>query len=223
MSLRVIGLSLAVILGFHVSGVHAASEHPTYYLSLYGGWAYPAKFSGVEGGDALPGQSFDDFELRDGLMFGGKLGFEPGRDFTWINFEIEYFWHRPDFKQQTVSGTAFNGSNTYIHTVAANIILRRHQGFFQPYVGFGLGPVFARTANLYPAGTVGAGSATDVSLGLNFLAGLRLMPTDRLGLFVEAKHNRTGLEFAAVNGRYEVSTGVAGLVLHFDDFGLPLP
>lgn len=195
----------------------AEQDPPLFYVAPFGGLTIAGELSDLKGRRATAGTTFSDLDLDNGGMLGLKLGFSPPPKVTWFSWELEAFYSSPHVKQQTVTATS-NGTSTsgeapgsnLRHLVAAfNFVLRYPYGPVQPYAGIGPSIVWLRSSN------PNTGTTSDSSLGLNLLAGTRIMMNDHIGGFIEFKHNRSSFIFPALKGDVNLSAVVVGLVLGF--------
>jgi opacity protein-like surface antigen len=215
----------AVILGFFISslmGQADAADLSRGYVALYGGLTIPESLQHAHGTGPLSSVKLTNLDLVSSPIYGAKLGIRfPGRD-RWAGLETEFFYTNPHIKQQniTFSGalptttTNFAGAHVRVATWAVNWIVRYPGESFQPYIGVGPGIFWGRMSG--PAAELGTGS--DSSLGLNALAGTRLLLTQRLALFGEYKYNRVAFDFggtAALHTLYQAHHFVGGLSLLF--------
>ena len=109
-----------------------------------------------------------------------------------------------------------------VTTAAVNIIARYPGLTFQPYVGVGLGLMFAHIGD---SPTTRADS--DVGAGLNALVGMRFFVTPYTALFTEYKYCEADLAFdnafspaqgfasGGFSGTYRAQHIVVGILYHF--------
>ncbi len=195
----------------------AEEDPPLFYIAPFGGLSFAGEMSDLKGRRTTAGTTFSDLDLDNSAMFGLKLGFSPPPKVTWFSWELEAFYSSPHVKQQTVTATTSGGSvsgeaagSRMRHLVTAfNFVLRYPHGPVQPYVGVGPSIVWVRSSN------PDTGTVSDSSWGLNLLAGTRIMMNDRIGGFIEFKHNRSSFIFPALKGDVNLSAAVVGLVLGF--------
>ena len=131
------------------------------------------------------------------------------------------FYTNPHLKQQNLTGsfagnafaTPFNlgGAHVRVTTWAFNVIARYPGERFQLYAGVGLGIFWARQSG----NPNGPGTASDMSPGVNLLAGVRYLITPHVGLFTEYKHNRATFNFGGSN---PPCPGVFGCVFAKEDY-----
>ena len=188
--------------------------------------------------------STSDLGLKDSYLFGGKTGYFFSKEgFSWLGVEVEAFTSDPTIKKQTVTtlhdltyipraplppGICQPGldciaqqrltgkldvpeSSLRLIAFAFNVVARYPGKIFQPYVGVGAGA-------FYFSGS-GAIDGRQVVPGLNVLWGLKILPTEDWGLFIEGKYNRATITnfdpLYGLNGGYSSLNVVSGLAYHF--------
>ncbi len=187
----------------------ARAEEGQVYAAVYAGLAFTKDLQNVTlrpGNNSLPnlelaGYGDDSDHKLDGTIMGGKVGFIPGRDFTWFGLEAEVFVAPNRIKGGEV---AFANEELTTVTVAFNSILRWPIGPIQPYIGIG-------PSIVYSDGIGGRDSA----FGLNMLAGTRILLGSRAFIFGEAKLNKSELDFDAATVTLTQRGLVAGIALAF--------
>ena len=185
-----------------------------------------------------------DLALKSSPMFGGKTGYFFSKEgFHWLGVEVEAFTSEPTIKSQTVDTThdvtyiprnpeapgicqpgltclaqqRLTGrlqvpeSSLRLIAFAFNVVARYPGKMFQPYVGVGAGA-------FYFTGS-GAIDGRQVVPGLNVLWGVKILPTEEWGLFIEGKYNRATISnfdpIYGLNGGYSAFNAVAGIAYHF--------
>ena len=190
-----------------------------------------------------------DLSLKQSALFGGKAGyFFKDEGFSWLGVELEAFTTTPDIKTQTVttnqditfilgpnhaanpgcpipapttqcsvqenvkSTLPLTQSTLRLITVAFNVVARYPGTIFQPYVGVGVGAFYFSSS--------GQIDGRQVVPGLNAQAGLKVLATEELGLFVEGKYNYATFENLdpsgyGLSGTYSAFNAVAGVAYHF--------
>jgi hypothetical protein len=188
--------------------------------------------------------STSNLDLKDSYLFGGKTGYFFSKEgFNWLGVEVEAFTSEPTIKSQTVKTThdltyvpnnpeapglcqpgltclaqqRLTGrlhvpeSSLRLIAVAFNVVARYPGKIFQPYAGVGAGA-------FYFSGS-GAIDGRQVVPGLNVLWGLKVLPTEEWGLFIEGKYQRATITnfdpIYGLNGGYSALNVVAGLAYHF--------
>jgi outer membrane protein W len=199
-------------------------------------------------GDTLV-QNFktSDLSLKNSSIFGGKGGyFFNDQGLPWLGVELDIFTTNPKIKNQTVSTDQdirftpkdltnpacplpipnnacgfqervkstlpVTETSLRLVTAAFNVVARYPGNVFQPYVGVGAGA-------FYFSSSTGAFQGRQVVPGLNAMAGLKVLVTEDVGLFLEGKYNRATLTTFdptfGLSGEYSAFNFVAGLAYHF--------
>ena len=185
-----------------------------------------------------------DLELKHSPLFGGKTGYFFSKEgFSWLGVEVEAFTSQPTIKSQTVTtqhdltyiptnpeapGLCQPGltclvqerltgklqvqeSSLRLVTVAFNVVARYPGKVFQPYVGVGAGA-------FYFTGS-GAINGHQVVPGFNGQLGIKILPTEDWGFFIEGKYNRATITnfdpVYGLNGGYSAFNALAGVAYHF--------
>lgn len=178
-----------------------------------------------------------DLFLKQSPMFGAKVGyFFNDFKLPWLGMELEAFTTEPNIKSQSFNTSHFiskckvlivppcvqststtNLTETIgearlrVNTVAANVIARYRSGRFQPYAGLGLG--------LFHFSASGSVEGSQITAGLNALAGMRWFLTENIAVFSEYKYNRAtvnfGDDFYGLKGDYAVTHLAVGFGFHF--------
>ena len=155
-----------------------------------------------------------DLDLEKGQPFyGGKVGyFFPKRE--WFGLETEAYTTRLIIKQQTVVGgvpgkvfaETMPGSSIHLTTWAMNAIVRSPSlvAELEPYGGIGPALYFATH------------DETQISLGINLIAGARYFVTPEMALFGEFKYNRAMIRSQGLEGDYSAQLFAFGITMHFD-------
>ena len=185
-------------------------EGGLFYIAGFFGLAYPEDLQQVRGqpfGTPLADRKVDNVLFREpDIIYGGKIGFIPEEEYTWIGVEAEYFV--TSTKLLPVAGGRVKGT-LEVRALSLNFLLRYPRSWVQPYIGAGPSLIQADSFQLAGKGT------TETSIGLNLLAGVRVPIADRLMLFAEAKHLRVGLDFALLNFEYSLTAAVGGVGIMF--------
>ena len=173
-----------------------------WYVGGQVGGAFPQDFSGGRGHGHLPHVElndvrFNDLELANSVVYGGKIGYYFDR-LPFLGLEAETFVGHPHLKQQRVnayiptatisttvlgqpvtarvSDVAINaplrGSHITAVVPALNLVMRYPHPALQPYAGVGM--AFLPLNGVTP--------------GLNALVGLRGFLTSHIALFGELKY-----------------------------------
>ena len=170
------------------------------------------QITGISGTGDLSGFQASDFDLKNSVSYGAKLGYFP--EHSWLGVEGEVLQTTPHIKSL--------GSDPGIHlsvtTVGLNLLALYPGRTFQPYAGAGVATVIARLGDS-PANQIQ--SDTSVTGGWNLLAGLRGFVTPYVSVFTEYKYSGSTLRFdqAAVTGGfdgvYRVQQVLFGIAYHF--------
>lgn len=183
---------------------------------------FPFDLQHVRGTGANHGLSFGSLDLANAGLFGGKLGyFFEDKGWEWMGVEVEGFVSHPRVAHQTLSGApsqsaiAGTGEQVRIVTTALNVLARYPGGRLQPYAGIGLAAVSATVSGASLA-------VSDSSPGLNLLAGVKLLVTERGAVFCEGRYTYASFQFedaglvgAGIKGVYQAPGFVAGVAWHF--------
>ncbi len=215
--------SFGVFLGLYIlsMGQATAADLPEPYVAFYGGVTFPQPFQDAKGIGTATGVKLSNLDLARSAVYGAKIGMFQPDPLSWLGIETELFYTNPHIKQQDIdivtvcqsSGPApFAGSHVRVATWALNWIIRYPGERFQPYAGGGPGIFWGRLSG------INFGTASDTSLGLNALAGIRIFLTKQLAVFGEYKYNRTSFDFggtASLHVLYQAQHFAGGLSLHF--------
>jgi opacity protein-like surface antigen len=186
-----------------------------WYVAGQIGPAFADRLSDIEGTGPLARLQAPDFDLKNSLTYGAKLGYFPGHG--WFGMEGEVFNTTPHIKNLE----ELPGAHLRVTTVAFNLIARYPGPTVQPYAGIGVGLAIARLGESPGANIRGD---TDVTSALNLLAGLRFFVTPYVALFTEYKYTDARFQFdnafgfgtvGGFVGDYAVQHLVVGLSYHF--------
>jgi hypothetical protein len=202
------------------------------YVAGFAGATFDANLSSIEGTGFLSGLNLNDRDLKESVVYGGKIGHFFGNRMDWLGVEMEAFNTTPHVEQQgLVSGTHFR-----VTTLAFNLIGRLKLGcktktertetrterdaktdrdiryetqyerefcWLQPYGGVGLGVFFANLSN-------NGNSVSDNGVpGFNALGGIRVYFTEHIALFGEYKYNYAAFD-ASTSGPFGNAGGFKG-------------
>lgn len=154
---------------------------------------------------------FSAFDLKNSLTYGAKLGNFPGNG--WFGIELDAFHSTPHIKQlDDIAGTHMR-----VTTVGLNFIARYPGATYQPYVGVGGAMLIGHLSDA-PAYR----HDTDVTSGLNVLAGLRAFVTPYVAIFAEYKYTQATFRFdqafgaaGGFTGDYKAQQLLFGISYHF--------
>ena len=182
-----------------------------YYVAGQVGVNFADRLTGIQGTGNFVTQRGPDLDLKNAVLYGGKLGFFPGNGA--MGLELDVFNSQPNIKNlDNIPGIHLGVTN-----VGINLLLRYPGQTFQPYIGFGGAALIARISQ-----TVDVQSDTDVGFGINLLGGLRTFITPYVAIFAEYKYTRGTLSFneafgstGGFSGNYHAQQVVFGLSYHF--------
>jgi len=192
------------------------SARTEWYVGPQAGVTFADRLVDVNGTGSFFGLTAPDFDLKNSIAYGAKLGYFPGS--SWFGIELDVYNTTPHIK----SLDDIPGIHMRVTTAAVNIIARYPGLTFQPYVGVGLGLMFAHIGD---SPTTRADS--DVGAGLNALVGMRFFVTPYTALFTEYKYSEADLAFdnafspaqgfasGGFSGTYRAQHIVVGILYHF--------
>ena len=192
------------------------SARTEWYVGPQAGVTFADRLVDVNGTGSFLGLTAPDFDLKNSIAYGAKLGYFPGS--SWFGIELDVYNTTPHIK----SLDDIPGIHMRVTTAAVNIIARYPGLTFQPYVGVGLGLMFAHIGD---SPTTRADS--DVGAGLNALVGMRFFVTPYTALFTEYKYSEADLAFdnafspaqgfasGGFSGTYRAQHIVVGILYHF--------
>lgn len=195
-------------LALWVAPNRAAAE---WYVAGQVGATFADRLKAVEGTNGLAGLGAPDFDLKNSVAYGLKLGYFPGE--SWVGLEVEAFNSTPHIKNlDDIPGAHFR-----VTTVGLNLIARYPGRTYQPYIGIGGGVAIGRVGNS-PTTT----SDTDTASSLQLLAGLRAFVTPRVAVFTEYKYTDATFQFNGAFGSvggfqadYAAQHLMFGMLYHF--------
>jgi opacity protein-like surface antigen len=209
---------VAMVLFGLVSTQLVTQASAEWYVAGQVGVNFADQLSDIRGTGVQEGGRSPDFDLKNAVLYGAKLGVFPGNG--WFGIELDAFHSSPNVKNlDDVPGFSLGVTN-----VGVNLIARYPGATFQPYVGIGTGALIARIGD--SATTQGD---TDVSSMLNLLTGIRAFVTPYVAIFTEYKYTQSTLEFSngfapqfggGFNGDYNAQQVVFGVSYHFSVDGL---
>jgi len=207
MTKRMVGCALSLTIACLIPAVVQAE----YYVAGQVGVNFADRLTGIQGTGNFVTQTGPDLDLKNAVLYGGKLGFFPGNGA--MGLELDVFNSQPNIKNVgSIPGIPLGVTN-----VGINLLLRYPGPTFQPYIGFGGAALIARISE-----TVDVKSDTDVGFGVNLLGGLRTFITPYVAVFAEYKYTRGTLSFneafgsaGGFSGNYHAQAMVFGLSYHF--------
>ena len=147
-----------------------------WYVAGQAGHSFADSLRNVKGTGGLSGLEAPDFDMKNSLAYGGKVGVYPFHGS--LGFELDVNHSTPHLKNLD----DVPGIHLAVTNVGANILFRYPGATFQPYLGLGPGILIAR---LDCSATTERD--TQVSIGFNFLTGIRAFVTPNVALFTEYK------------------------------------
>jgi len=185
-----------------------------WYVAGDVGANFADRLTGPSGTNGAEGLQASDFDLKNSISYGAKLGYFA--EHSWFGIEGEVLQTTPHIKQLE---TVAPGIHLSVTTVGVNFLARYPGRTFQPYAGIGPGIVIARlgdsAANEIQSDTSAAG-------GWNVLAGLRAFVTPYVAVFAEYKYTGATLRFdqafvsgGGFEGVYRAQHVLVGLSYHF--------
>ena len=200
--------SLILLTALSLIAVPAWAE---WYVAGDVGANFADRITGISGTGDLTGQQPRDFDLKNSVSYGAKLGYF--RDHSWFGIEGEILQTTPHIKSLDNDP----GIHLRVTTVGVNFLARYPGRTFQPYVGVGVGTAIARLSD---TATIQSGS--DVAGGWNVLTGLRAFVTPYVAIFTEYKYTGATLRFdqasagtGGFEGVYRAQHLLVGLSYHF--------
>lgn len=203
------------VLWFAIGGVAVLkhSAQAEYYVAGQVGVNFADRLKDIQGTGSLVtvAPRFENFDLKNAVLYGAKLGFFPGNGP--MGMELDVFNSQPNIKAMG----DIPGIHLRVTNVGLNLLLRYPGQTFQPYVGFGGAALIGHISK-----TVDVQSDTDVGFGVNVLAGLRAFVTPYVAVFTEYKYTRGTLTFSEAfgstggfSGDYQAQQVVFGVSYHF--------
>ena len=165
-------------LGFLLLAVLSSITIPAqaeWYVAGQAGYSFADSLRNVTITGPFSGE-LQDFDMKNSLAYGGKVGVYPFHGS--LGFELDVNHSTPHVKNLDDAP----GIHLAVTNVGANILLRYPGVTFQPYLGAGPGILIARLGR-----SVQTQQDTQVSIGFNFLTGIRAFVTPNVALFTEYK------------------------------------
>jgi opacity protein-like surface antigen len=189
----------------------AIPAHAEWYVAGQAGHSFADSLRNVTTTGPFSGIELQDFDMKNSLAYGGKVGAYPFHGS--LGFELDVFHSTPHVKNLDNSP----GIHLGVTNVGANILLRYPGVTYQPYLGAGPGILIARLSR-----SVETQQDTQVSIGFNFLTGIRAFVTPKMALFTEykftdAKFNFHGAfgSFGGFDSTYRAHQIFVGVSYHF--------
>ena len=189
----------------------AITASAEWYVAGDVGAALADRFTGISGTNGLAGFQAPDFDLKNSVSYGAKLGYFA--DHNWFGIEGEVLQTTPHIKNLD----DVPGIHLRVTTVGVNFLARYPGRTFQPYAGVGVGAVIAHLSD-----SATTQSNTDITSGWNALVGLRAFVTPYVAIFTEYKYTGATLRFdqafgaaGGFEGAYRAQHVLVGLSYHF--------
>ena len=160
-----------------------------WYVAGQAGYNFADALRDVKGTGGLSGLDAPNFDLKNSLAYGGKVGVFPFHGS--LGFELDVFHSTPHIKNLD----DIPGIHLAVTNIGANILLRYPGVTFQPYLGAGPAVLIARLSN-----SATTQQDTQVSIGFNFLTGIRAFVTPNVALFTEYKYTDAKFSFNGAFG-----------------------
>ena len=167
----------------------AISAQAEWYVAGQAGYSFADALRNVKGTGGLSGLEAPNFDLKNSLAYGGKVGAYPFHGS--LGFELDVFHSTPHVKNLD----DIPGIHLAVTNIGANILLRYPGVTFQPYLGGGPGILMARLSR-----SATTEQDTQVSIGFNFLTGIRAFVTPKVALFTEYKYTDAKFGFNGAFG-----------------------
>ena len=201
-------LSLFLLTTLFLITVPAQAE---WYVAGQAGYSFAGPLRNVTTTGPFSGIELQNFDLNDSVAYGGKVGVYPFHGS--LGFELDVNHSTPHVKSLGDSP----GIHLAVTNVGANIVLRYPGVTFQPYLGAGPGIMIARLSR-----SIETQQDTQVSIGFNFLTGIRAFVMPKVALFTEYKYTdaKFGFDdafgsFGGFDSTYRVNQIFAGISYHF--------
>ena len=184
-----------------------------WYVAGDVGANFADRLTGISGTNGLAGLQAPDFDLKNSVSYGAKLGYFA--EHSWFGIEGEVLQTTPHIKNLDNNP----GIHLRVTTIGVNFLARYPGRTFQPYAGVGVGTVIA---HLSDSAANDVQSNTSVTGGWNVLAGLRAFVTPYVAVFTEYKYTGATLRFdqafvtgGGFEGVYRAQHVLVGLSYHF--------
>ena len=201
-------LSLPLLTALSLIAIPAQAE---WYVAGQAGYSFADSLRNVTTTGPFSGIELQDFDMKNSFAYGGKVGVYPFHGS--LGFELDVFHSTPHVKNLDNSP----GIHLGVTNVGANFLLRYPGVTFQPYLG--VGPAIL-SARLSPS--VETQQDTQVSVGFNFLTGIRGFVTPHVALFTEYKFTdaKFGFDdalgsFGGFDSTYRAHQVFVGVSYHF--------
>lgn len=186
--LKRFSLSFLLLTALSLITIPAQAE---WYVAGQAGHSFADSLRNVTTTGPFSGIELQDFDMKNSLAYGGKVGVYPFHGS--LGFELDVFHSTPHVKNLGNSP----GIHLAVTNVGANILLRYPGVTYQPYLGIGPGILIARLGR-----SVETEQDTQVSIGFNFLTGIRAFVRPKVALFTEYKYTDARFGFHDVFGSF---------------------
>ena len=182
-----------------------------WYVAGQAGHSFADSLRNVTATGPFSGIELQDFDMKNSLAYGGKVGVYPFHGS--LGLELDVFHSTPHIKNLD----DIPGIHMAVTNVGANVLLRYPGATYQPYLGVGPGILIARLSQ-----SPTTQQDTQVSIGFNFLTGIRAFVTPNMALFTEYKftdakfgfHDAFG-SFGGFDSTYRAHQLFLGASYHF--------
>ena len=169
----------------------AIPSQAEWYVAGQAGYSFADSLRNATTTGPFSGIELQDFDMKNSLAYGGKVGVYPYHGS--LGFELDIFHSRPHIKNLD----DIPGIHMAVTNVGANVLLRYPGATFQPYLGIGPGILIARLSQ-----SPTTQQDTQVSIGFNFLTGIRAFVTPHAALFTEYKFTDAKFDFSGAFGSF---------------------
>ena len=202
---RGLALAVAVVLSMPLA---AEAE---WYVGGEAGVNFANDLHRVEGTDGLAGLRAPDFDLKNSIVYGAKLGNYFGN--SWFGLEGEVMSTTPHVKNLD----DIPGFHLRVTTLGLNLVARYPGRSIQPYGGIGLALLIA-----HMGASATTRSDSGVGAGFNALLGIRFFLTPYVAFFTEYKFVDGSLRFdnafvvgGGFQADYRAQYILTGMTYHF--------
>lgn len=182
-----------------------------WYVAGQAGYSFADALRNVKSTGTLGGFDLSNLDLKNSIAYGGKFGIYPFHGS--LGFELDVFHSSPHVKNLD----DIPGIHLAVTNVGLNILLRYPGVTFQPYLGAGPAILIARLSD-----SATTQQDTQVSVGVNFLTGVRAFITPSVAVFTEYKYtdakfgfNGAFGSFGGFDSTYQAHQLFGGLSYHF--------
>ncbi|MGH7219915.1 MAG: outer membrane protein [Nitrospiraceae bacterium] len=181
-------LSLLLLPVLSLVAIPAQAE---WYVAGQAGYNFADSLRNVTTTGPFSGIELQDFDMKNSLAYGGKVGVYPFHGS--LGFELDVSHSTPHVKNLD----EIPGIHLAVTNIGANILLRYPGMTYQPYLGAGPAIMIARLS-----GSTDTQPDTQISVGSNFLTGIRAFVTPKVALFTEFKYTHAKFGFHGAFGSF---------------------